>query len=83
MGCEIMRRNSKEVKGTYDYKVLNMCKHPCVCADKYAGISNHTIWQWGKPPSGMEFSTQDRPPQAPGRSGGDGKDGGQAIEWRR
>ena len=24
-----------------------MCKHPCVCADMYAGLSNHTIWQWG------------------------------------
>ena len=23
-----------------------MCKHPCVCADMYAGLSNHTIWQW-------------------------------------
>ena len=27
---EVMRRKSKEVKGKYDDKVLNMCKHPCV-----------------------------------------------------
>ena len=25
-----------------------MCKHPCVCADMYAGLANHTIWQWGQ-----------------------------------
>ena len=24
-----------------------MCKHPCVCADMYSGLSNHTIWQRG------------------------------------
>ena len=38
-----------------------MCKHPCVCVDKHAGISNHTIWQRGKPSNGMEFSTHDLP----------------------
>ena len=42
-----MRRTNKAIKGKYYYNVLNMCKHPCVCADMYAGLSNHTIWQWG------------------------------------
>ena len=38
-----------------------------MCVDKHAGISNHTIWQWGKPSNGMEFSTQDIPrPNPPG-----------------
>ena len=45
---EVMRRHNTKVKGKYDYNVLNMCKHPCVCADMYAGLSNHTIWQWGQ-----------------------------------
>ena len=46
-----------------------MCKHPCVCADMCAGLSNHTIWQRGKRSSGgIEFSTRDdvrpKPPGA-------------------
>ena len=43
-GCETMRRQNKDIKRKCDYKVLNMCKHPCVCADMYASLSNHTIW---------------------------------------
>ena len=30
--CETMRRQNKYIKGKFDYNVLNMCKHPCVCA---------------------------------------------------
>ena len=48
---EVMHSKNREVKSNFDYKVLNKCKHPCVCGDKYAGLSNHTIWQWGNPGS--------------------------------
>ena len=41
--CEATRRKKPNIPCKYDYKVLNMCKHPCACADMY-----HTIWQWGQ-----------------------------------
>ncbi|MFM7984111.1 MAG: hypothetical protein ACKPKO_32780, partial [Candidatus Fonsibacter sp.] len=27
----------------FHYKELRMCKHPCLCADMYAGL----LWRWG------------------------------------
>ena len=62
-----LHRNNTYVTSNYDYNVLNMRRHPCVCADTYAGISNHTTWQRGKPSSCVEFSTQDiARPKPPG-----------------
>ncbi len=29
------------------YKDLGIRKYPCVCADTYAGLSEHTISRWG------------------------------------
>ena len=45
---ETLYRKGATSKGKHFYKVLNMCKHPCTCADKYGGITNHTIYQWGQ-----------------------------------
>ena len=44
---EVMHRKNKVVKGMFDYKVINMCRHPCVCTDRYAGLSNRTFFQLG------------------------------------
>ena len=52
---ETMGRSNKTIKGQNEYKVLIMCKHPCVCADMYAGLTNHTIFQWGRPQSDRSF----------------------------
>ena len=46
---EVMRRKKREVKSKFDYNTLNVC-NTLVYVDKYAGLSSHTIWQWGHPP---------------------------------
>ena len=46
---EVMHRKHREVKGLFDYKVIDICRYPCVCTDRYAGVSNHTFFQWGRP----------------------------------
>ena len=55
---EVLHRKNKEVTGQFDYKVLNMCKYPCVCTDRYTGISNHTFFQWGRPPGLVDLELQ-------------------------
>ena len=60
-----MRRQDKEVKHKFDYKVVNMRKHPCTCEDRYSGLSNHTMWQWGSPSSKVQFKTKDIRPKPP------------------
>ena len=38
-----------------------MSKHPCFCADKYAGLGHHTMWQWGQS-SGQDDMVRPSPP---------------------
>ena len=62
---ETLGRKGAMSKGPYQYKVLNMCKHPCTCADKYGGIKDHTIFQWGQSGGdnfGADFSRPKPPP---------------------
>ena len=42
-----------------------MSKHPCTCEDKYLGLSNHTMFQWGRPLDNVQFRTQDTRPKPP------------------
>jgi hypothetical protein len=45
---ETIGRKNATSKGSHGYKVLNMCKAPCNCADMYGGLKgDHTIFQWG------------------------------------
>jgi hypothetical protein len=62
---ETMHRKYKEVKHKLDYKVVNMNRHTCTCEDRYSGLSNHTMWQWGRPSNNVQFSTQDTRPKPP------------------
>ncbi len=48
MTNETLGRKDKEKWTRHAYKVINLCKYPCVCADMYGGMSNHTVWQWGR-----------------------------------
>ena len=45
--------------------MVHMSKHPCTCQDWYAGLSNHTMYQWGSPSSKVQFTTQDIRPKPP------------------
>ena len=49
----------------FQYKVLNACKHPCVCADRYAGIVAHTMFQWGRDADAVEEIENDERPRLP------------------
>ena len=57
--------NNKEVNQKFDYKVLNLCKHPRVCADTYAYISKHPIWQWGSLPAAWSLLHRTSPTPSP------------------
>jgi hypothetical protein len=61
---QTLGRPNAESKTLHQYKTINACKHPCVCVDKYGGISQaHTIYQWGRPPQTEAFQacTTSRP----------------------
>ena len=61
---ETLGRKGAMSKGPYQYKVLNMCKYPCGCADRYGGITNHTIFQWGRS-GGDQFGADIARPKPP------------------
>ena len=61
---DVMHKH-KQVKGKFDYKVINMGKYPCMCTDRYAGLSNHTFFQWGQPSKKLAFQSEDGRPSPP------------------
>ena len=42
------RKNAMSLK-KFQYKVVNACRHPRVCSDRYGGITVQTMFQWGLP----------------------------------
>ena len=45
-----------------------MCRYPCVCTDRYAGLNNHTFFQWGRPSNIMGFKAEDGNRPSPPKS---------------